>query len=631
MNLTPAQYLSILYQSKEASAIYISEDLHIGYVNAAMLDLWQKEPDILEKPLDYAVPELSALVPLIKNVWRSGSAYTAKNVLIHGKKGGLLEEKYFDFEYRAILDVDGNTYAIIHTASEGTCKETKLDLAEQNASLRKAQENLLTSNKKWIEKESNLRGILLQAPIGICILSGPDHIIEVANDAILQVWGRKREDVEGKPHHLARPELEGQPVYEFLDGVYRTGETRTNQEFKVILPNNEGTREVYVNSIYKAIKTEEGEITGVVVILDEITEEVKMRQLAQRSQEMMNLAITAGQLGTFYLDPNRGIFSGNEQLKSWFGLVPGKEEELSQAISAIIPEDRQRVFDAINMALDISSGGTYECEYTIKNPLTNQQRMVKAIGKVRFGDDLKAISLNGTLQDITESKRDEHRKNDFIAMVSHELKTPITSLNAYIQFLQLKNKEHQANLEILAKAARQIKKMTTLIDGFLNLSRLESGKIHLEIERFDIIALIAEIHADVSHMTATHRISFSQDQALYVEADRNKIGQVLINLLSNAIKYSEEGKHILIESRHSEEEVIISVEDFGAGISKEDSEKLFERFYRADNALSNATAGFGIGLYICSEIIQRHQGKIWLESEPGHGSTFYFSLPIKIY
>ena len=166
-----------------------------------------------------------------------------------------------------------------------------------------------------------------------------------------------------------------------------------------------------------------------------------------------------------------------------------------------------------------------------------------------------------------------------------------------------------------------------MINGFLNLSRLESGKLHIIKEKFDMEDLIQEVIEETELIVASHNIHFTPNQPIMVNADRDKIGSVISNLLSNAVKYSPKGKDIEVKCAIAGKNVQISIKDEGMGIKPQDKEKLFERYYRVQSNHTQHISGFGIGLYLCSEIVQRHQGEIWAESETGKGSTFYFSIP----
>jgi len=170
--------------------------------------------------------------------------------------------------------------------------------------------------------------------------------------------------------------------------------------------------------------------------------------------------------------------------------------------------------------------------------------------------------------------------------------------------------------------------MTDLINSFLNVSRLEAGKIHLNKSWFNLEQLIQETVNEVTLTTKNSRINFLPGKPLRVNADYEKIGQVINNLLSNAIKYSPHSKPITISCQQVGEVAEVRVKDEGLGISQQDLSKLFQRFYRVENKQTKTISGFGIGLYLCAEIVQCHNGKIRAESEPGKGSAFYFSIPL---
>jgi signal transduction histidine kinase len=170
--------------------------------------------------------------------------------------------------------------------------------------------------------------------------------------------------------------------------------------------------------------------------------------------------------------------------------------------------------------------------------------------------------------------------------------------------------------------------MTNMINGFLNVSRLESGKIHLNLIDFDLVQLIDDVIGELALSVTSHLILFEEDRKMMVRGDREKIESVIINLLNNAIKYSPAGKNIIINCTALNGIVTVSVSDEGIGVFPGDLEKLFERFYRGEN--NNTISGFGVGLYLCAEIIRRHSGQIWAESEIGKGSIFYFSLPSSV-
>jgi signal transduction histidine kinase len=254
-------------------------------------------------------------------------------------------------------------------------------------------------------------------------------------------------------------------------------------------------------------------------------------------------------------------------------------------------------------------------------------RWIRAMGQAYFNEEDKPVRFVGSVLDITEQKEDELRKNDFIGMVSHELKTPLTSLKAYMQILQSENYAKLAPA-ILPKVDAQLKRMNDLINGFLNVSRFESGKLVLDKQKFNIDALIDDIIEAKRLIAPNHNIIVDNCEKIIVFADKEKIDSVIRNLISNAIKYSEINTTITVKCKKFENNVEISVEDEGIGIKKEDIDNLFQRYYRVENSATKNISGFGIGLYLSSEIVKRHGGTIGVKSTPGKGSRFCFTLPL---
>jgi len=351
-------------------------------------------------------------------------------------------------------------------------------------------------------------------------------------------------------------------------------------------------------------------------------------QLAD-SQELKNIAIEQAQLGIWYIDGVTREFVSSPRLKSFFGYENHEEMTYEAAVKHIREDYRLQVVSELEAA--ISSGHPYDMEYPIIQHKTQQLRWVRATGKLNPAYNGKPSYFSGTVMDITEQKMDDQRKNDFIGMVSHELKTPLTSLSAYVQMLLAKAKTNQDvfTAGALDKAKTQVKKMTTMINGFLNVSRLESGKIHIDKQLFDMKDLVKEAEEEVTATITSHHIIFAPVEETLITADRDKIGHVINNFISNAIKYSPAGTTINVACITVNGQAQVSVKDQGIGVRAADIEKLFERYYRVENNSTKSISGFGIGLYLCSEIIQRHDGKIWVESETDKGSTFYFSIPLK--
>ena len=237
-----------------------------------------------------------------------------------------------------------------------------------------------------------------------------------------------------------------------------------------------------------------------------------------------------------------------------------------------------------------------------------------------------AISLDNAKL-FEEVKALNDKKDEFIGLASHELKTPLTSINGYLQMLRrlITDNQHQ---KFLDKANHQVSKLASLVNDLLDVSKIEAGKLKLTIADFDLKEVITDTIELMQQSTSKYTITFRTDlQHCRIAGDAQRIEQVVINLLSNAIKYSPSANLVEVELHEDEENVLVSVRDFGFGIAQEKAKHIFTRFYRIDEVSPNIS-GLGIGLYLSHEIITRHNGKIWVESPDGmEGSTFYFSLP----
>ncbi|KQT35728.1 hypothetical protein ASG22_01525 [Chryseobacterium sp. Leaf405] len=640
--------IQALASSPTPTSIYSGEEMVIRFANEGMLALWGKDSSVIGKPLMEAIPELEGqpFLELLQEVWRSGKTYSVVDAPAKLIKNGEETLDYFDYEYKALTDHHNKTWCILNTALEVTSRreflqqiqekeEREHGLNEEMAAtleeLTSTNDELSNSIEQLAQSREYIRTIIEQAPVGIAMLKGPEHIIEIANPAILNIWGRTESEVIGYAHENARPELHGQSVNIWLKEVYQTGKPKINTEFTVKLYHKDGLREAIVNSIYQPIFSNNGDISGVLVILEEITQQVLERRKNENDQQMLALAIDAGELATFYYQPTTNLFSGNNLLKTWFGLSSEENLDLSLALEVILPEDRDRVTAAISQSLSKDSDGYYFIEYRIKNKTDEKIRLLQANGRVFYDQQGNPLSLNGTLRDITEQKKEEERKDDFMGMVSHELKTPLTSLKAYLQVLQRMavNMESVLQQNTLEKSLKQVDNMTGMINGFLNVSRLDSGQIYIDKTAFDFQLLFSEIEDEVISTIHTHHFLFKSAGPLSILADREKISQVLNNLIGNAVKYSPTETLIIVEYMiTTDNNLQINVQDQGIGISADDQQRIFDRYYRVKGINNASIAGFGIGLYLCKEFIELHNGIIEVQSYPNEGTTFSFVLPL---
>ncbi|MCU7613446.1 PAS domain-containing sensor histidine kinase [Chryseobacterium sp. GMJ5] len=367
-----------------------------------------------------------------------------------------------------------------------------------------------------------------------------------------------------------------------------------------------------------------GEFSAFTGVVMDITDQYLASAEIRRAEENLRMAVDAAGLGTFQISAQDRIFTASPKLKTFFGFHPDEIMPYEAAINQIHPDFREAVAKGVERAF--SEGTRFEMEYQIIGYHDEKLRWVRAIGEVQLKEGKEYFT--GVIHEITERKLDEIRKNDFIAMVSHELKTPLTSVKTYIQLIHRKLKDDDNLSKMLSKTDQQINKMTEMINGFLDISRLESGKIHLNKELFDLSLLLKDAEEEAAATIHSHILIFSPIESVIVNADKNKIEHVISNLVNNAVKYSPKGSTIHVSCTSDHEFAYVSVKDNGHGIKPEDARHIFDRYYRVDSDNMRSISGFGIGLYLCSEIINHHKGTISLESEVGKGSDFVFSLPI---
>jgi two-component system, sensor histidine kinase and response regulator len=226
-----------------------------------------------------------------------------------------------------------------------------------------------------------------------------------------------------------------------------------------------------------------------------------------------------------------------------------------------------------------------------------------------------------------EAQAASKRKDEFMSIASHELKTPLASVKAYVQLLDRTLAKDERIKGYLDRTLAQINKLNSLIVDLLDTSRIENGRLKFNESLFNFNKLIKESVEMISQIYPEYKILVSGDSNALVRGDETRLEQVILNYMTNAIKYSPDIRELELHTSVEDGFLIVSVKDFGIGIPKENQGDVFRKFYRVEST-ARRFQGLGVGLYICFEIIRRHNGKCWLESEVGKGSTFYFSLPI---
>ncbi len=608
-NVNQNYFMELMDQAPVGVCILRGPEMIFESANVMMLELLGKTCAIIDLPLRVALPEFEgqSFFKLLDDAYTWGEPLVGNEVSAFLVRNSKLEKGYFNFVYQPLKNNLGETYAMMMVATE----VTPLVLVKQQLEA----------------SVSNFKSVVMNAHYALLVLKGNDWLVEIANQPMLKLWDKKKEEVIGFPLIKILPELMGQPFPKHLQTVMQSGQSHAINEEVFYYNSSTGITKKYVSYFYDPMLDKEGNVSGIIVGAEDITERVENRLKIERAEEMLRVAVESANLGTWHFDPVSHRLNVSPRLKELFGYQVDEEILYKSAIAQVTEEHRFMVLKAVRSS--VANGEQLNVEFSITGRHDKKLKWMHATGRIYRDNEGVPIRFSGVLMDITEQKQDEIRKNDFIAMVSHELKTPLTSLKAYVQLLGFKAKESNDAFTIksLQKIEGQVNKMNKMIRSFLDLSRLEAGKLILEKEEFKLFDLIKEVVEDISLTDKTHIISIHVDESISVYADREKIAQVVNNLIGNAIKYSPQGTKVKIGCEQIADMLQVWIDDEGVGIEEKDLDKLFTRFFRVANSPLKTTSGFGIGLYLSAEIIKRHQGNIWVKGKEDKGSIFYFSLP----
>ncbi|HEY1024075.1 MAG TPA: PAS domain-containing sensor histidine kinase, partial [Sphingobacteriaceae bacterium] len=478
-------------------------------------------------------------------------------------------------------------------------------------------------------QRKQLYSLFMQAPVAIGIFIGPNYIVELANPTLCTLFGRTEDELYGKPIFEVMPESAGVGIEDHLDSVLYTGRPYVGTEQQIPVMRRGKQKIVYFNFVYEPLHEVDGSISGVIAVATDVTEQVHYRHRLEESEHRVNMALEASNLGVWDLDIPKDVITRNSRYDEIFGYkdsnLPWNSEFLMEHI---VPMDRERARMAVKKAY--LRTGKLNAQARIKWP-DGSLHWIHCIGTVYYNEKREPVRMLGTIQDITERKEKERHKDEFISAVSHELKTPVTSLKAFCQVLQRKFVESESPVaaEMLGKMNTQINRLNIVIQDLLDVTRIEGDRLQYRHDTFVFNELMSEIVEEVQRTTDTHTILIQNtDPGIEIYGDRERIGQVLTNLLTNAVKYSPGKDLVIVSLKREKDTMVCSIKDFGIGIPPEKHNSVFERFYRVKENDPSLVSGLGLGLYICHEIIKRQNGMIWLDSSVGKGATFFFSLPL---
>jgi PAS domain S-box-containing protein len=519
----------------------------------------------------------------------------------------------------------------------------------QNACSREERFHAHEAEVLWKSAREQLYSVLQEAPALISIYSGPEHVLEFVNTAAERASLGARA-VLGRPARQALPELEGQGYFELLDRVYQTGEPGVIPESTLWLLAERARAEIRsFHLVFQPLRGLDGRVEGVACIAFEVTELVRARQRAEaladdlrRSEERFRTFAEATSIILWSADHAGNIVEDSPSWREFTGQTYEQWRGYGW-LDAIHPEDRDRT--ALTWQRAYSSRTLYEVEYRLGRKEGGYSHVL-ARGVPLFYPDGSLREWSGTVADITERKlASEERerllgelagavraRDEFLSVASHELKTPLTPLNLKLQVLAraagTKSVTPERLLADIEVMRRQVKRLADLVNDLLDVSRISTGRLVLNLEQVDLSAVVREVAAqfEPQAVKAGCRLELQVEERVVGHWDRLRLEQVVVNLLSNAIKYGAGGP-VQVRVETDDERARLLVRDEGIGIEPEHLERIFGKFERAVS--ERHYGGLGLGLYITKQVVEVMGGTVSAESRPGQGASFHVELPLR--
>jgi PAS domain S-box-containing protein len=524
-------------------------------------------------------------------------------------------------------------------------------------------DEIISGRKALIESQERISLMIEQSPVAICLFTGIEMKIEIANDIMIRYWGKDK-SVIGNTLEKGVPELKGQPFLNILNEVYRTGETFRGHAMPAQLKVDGVISTYYFDFTYTPIMDSKGEIYGIMDIAIDVTDQVTASKKLQETSITLAGAIELAKLATWQLDINTNIIFCSARFRHWLGL-PDNSPHKDTVFNLIAATHRQKVIQSIDEATKPDASGIYDYEFPIINEITGQIRIIHANAQMIYTKDCIPEYLSGTAQDVTEERQlqeelkfkvkertaELHAANaeleinnqelqQFAYIASHDLQEPVRKISVFSDMLESTLEKDPAKAKMyLKKITNSTRRMENLIKDVLGFSQLSNTS--KKFEPVDLNETLNDILHDFD-LTIEQKKAVIIIQSLpVIEAIPLQMSQLFGNLISNALKYSKTdvspeikiiGETASLNDKErfnlhkSSDYVKIIVADNGIGFNQSYAEQIFNIFQRLHG--KDEFAGTGIGLAMCRKIMQNHNGIITAVSEEGAGTVFTIFIPI---
>jgi PAS domain S-box-containing protein len=628
--------------SATSDFLYIfGRDGRVLYANKKLLELWNviAEEAVGKTLLELGYPQWHAEMHLREIQQVIDTKQPIRGEVSFTGKGGI--SGVFDYIFNPVLGPDGEVEVIAGTTRNVT----------ERRQLETERERLVSI----LESErSNLAAVVEKAPAFIATLKGPEHVFELANEEYYKLAGRR--NIIGKTVREAFPEVIEQGFIGLLDQVFRTGEPFIGKEISLALDSAGVTETHFINFVYQATRGPDGEPSGIFVHGVDVTDLIQSRRAIEASEKQRRLALDAAELGSWHFDPAIQELITDKRMREIYGLTTDRMT-YDDVVRLVHPDDRQQVVDAIAAATRLVDPVPYAVEHRVVRT-NGTVRWVFGKGRANFetvdGGAVR-ISFDGTTADITDRKAAENErqslleaervarleaeragkmKDEFLATLSHEIRTPLNAILGWSQIMRASKdpEDIAAGLDVIERNARA---QSQIVDDLLDMSRIISGKVRLDVQRIDLAAIVQSA-IETARPTAEAkgvRLKSVIDplHRVAVSGDANRLQQVLWNLISNAVKFTPRGGQIQVLLERVDSHIEISVIDTGQGIPPDFLPFVFDRFRQQDASTTRRHGGLGLGLSIVKQLVELHGGTVSATSGgEGKGSTFCVHLPLTI-
>ena len=611
-----ATVVDLILHSKFPMFVAWGPELGFLYNDAYAEVLGAKHPSAMGRPFRAIWAEIwDDIAPSIDQALQGHATYH-ENLPLTMQRKGFVEQTWFTFSYSPVRDADGNVAGMYCACIETTAQ-------------------VLAARHRAAELEK-LRQLFQEAPGVIAVLREPGHVFELANESYQQLVGRR--DLIGKNVREALPEVEGQGLFDLLDQVVATGEPYVGRGVPVSLQRAPGAplEERFVDFVFQPIRDPSGEVTGVFVEGVDVTEHVRttaalreserrLQQLADMIPQMAWMADAAGYVNWY-----------NDRWFEYTG-VPSASLLGVGWTSLVHPDDLAALLKRWDRSL--ATGERYEAQARMR--AANGGWRTFFINAAPLHDaEGRTVQWFGTNTDVTaieeaqeELRQANQRKDEFLAMLAHELRNPMAPISTAAELLRMAPGDPARVRQTSEVIARQVDHMTRLVDDLLDVSRVTRGQIRLHPELLDLNQVLRDALEQTAALATDkgQRVECGPTPGpLHVMGDRTRLIQVFANILNNASRYTPAGGHIRVTLRRDGERAVAVVADNGAGIAAALLPHIFDLFTQGERSPDRSQGGLGVGLALVRSLVQLHGGQVSADSDGlGRGSRFELCLPLR--